>query len=350
MQVDANISYTIIRQIGIGQGMNSTVYLVDDPQLGGYLAAKEIEKNRFPNPTAYFAEAQTMFSVTHENVLAVQYACQRADTICLVMPYFQKGSLADRTKIGPLQLSEVLRVTQGVLAGLAHIHVRGYIHFDIKPSNVIFSDKDLPMVADFGQSREISATGVVKVPALYQRTMPPETIVTGVATQAADIYHVGLLMYRALNGEAFFQSQLPSNPVEIRQKICKGKLPDRQLFMPHVPLRLRTLVRKALRVNPSDRYQTATEMADEIGRFNLELDWSTEPLAVGGLRWRATRPGQCDLIVELEARGTAWSVESFTESNGEPRRAKERKLIWRKGLSRDAAFAHLKGVFERLLE
>ena len=58
-----------------------------------------------------------MFAVAHDNVVAVQYACQTATTISLVMPYFRKGSLTDRIHDRPLQLSEIHRVTQGVLAG-----------------------------------------------------------------------------------------------------------------------------------------------------------------------------------------------------------------------------------------
>lgn len=167
MQIRGEITYTHVCPIGVGQGMNSKVYLADDPQLGGRIAAKEIEKARFGNPANYFNEAQTMFQVAHENVIAVQYACQTSTLISLCMPYYQKGSLADRIRDRPLQLSEVLRVAQGVLAGLAHIHLNHYIHFDVKPSNVLFSHTDRPMVADFGQSRAISATGVVTVPPLY---------------------------------------------------------------------------------------------------------------------------------------------------------------------------------------
>ena len=330
--------------------MNSTVYLIEDPQLGGNLAAKEIEKQQLPNPVAYFAEAQTMYSVAHENVLAIQYACQTPDMIALVMPYLKKGSLEGHSEKGPLPLGEVIRVTRGVLAGLAHIHLRKFVHFDIKPSNVLFSDRGVPMVADFGQSREISPTGVVTVPRLYRMTMPPETITTGVATQVADIYHVGLLMYRALNGDALFKSQIPPDPAVLRLKIGQGKFPDRQFFMPHVPSRLRTLVRKALHVDPADRYQTATEMEDEIGRFGLVLDWSTEPLVTGGYRWQAKRPGLCDLVVELSTQGPNWTVEIFTEKDGEPRRAKDKKENWRKSLTLGDAYAHLKGVFEGLLE
>ena len=159
MQVFGSISYTKVRQIGVGQGMNSEVYLADDPQLGGQVAAKEINKTDFPNAAAYFKEAQAMFAVAHDNVVAVQYACETPTTISLVMPYFRNGSLADRIQDRPLQLSEVQRIAQGVLAGLAHIHLAGFIHFDLKPSNVLFSNKDRPMVADFGQSRAIARLG-----------------------------------------------------------------------------------------------------------------------------------------------------------------------------------------------
>jgi serine/threonine protein kinase len=348
MQVLASISYTKTSRIGVGQGMNSEVYLADDTQLGGRVAVKEIDKSRFANPTAYFDEAQAMFAVAHDNVVAVYYACQTATTISLVMPYYLKGSLTDRIQNCPLQLSEVQRVAQGVLAGLAHIHLAGYIHFDVKPSNVLFSNTDRPMVADFGQSRAISATGVVSVPSLYMDAQPPETISTGVATQLADIYHVGLLLYRALNGDAFFKSQLPTDFATLRTKIESGKLPDRKRFLPHIPSRLRTIVRKALNVSPADRFRSATEMADALSRVSLILDWSVNTLPSGGFLWRAIRPGQCDLIVELTERGGMWGVKTFTEKTGEPRRAKCKKENWRTGLSLRDAYAHLKDVFERL--
>ena len=69
--------------------------------------------------------------------------------------------------------------------------------------------------------------------------------------------------------------------------------------MPHVPSRIRTLVRRALRLNPAERFQSATDMADSLSHVKLALDWSAEPFSVDGLRWRALRDGQCDLVVEL---------------------------------------------------
>jgi eukaryotic-like serine/threonine-protein kinase len=350
MKVLGEISYTKLRQIGVGQGMNSTVYLVDEPQLGGRVAMKEIEKSRFGNPAEYFREAHAMFGVVHENVVAILYACQTATLISLAMPYYPKGSLLDRICDCPLQLSQVQRVAQGILTGLARIHLTGYIHFDVKPSNVLFSNTDKPMVADFGQSRSITPTGVVAVPPLYFAAQPPETIKTGVATILADIYQVGLLLYRALNGDAFFASQIPANATLLETKISTGKFPDRHRFMPHVPQRIRTLVRKALRVDPAQRFQNAIEMADALSRVSLALGWSVKPINGGGFTWRASRLGHADLVVALFKQSSEWEVQAFTEKSGEPSRAKGKSENWRSGLSLQDAYAHLRDVFERILQ
>ncbi len=118
--------------------------------------------------------------------------------------------------------------------------------------------------------------------------------------------------------------------------------------MPHVPQRLRTLVRKALRVNPTERFQSATEMADALSRVSLSLDWTAEPIPPRGLRWRASRAGCADVVVELAEQGSGWDVQTFTEKIGEPRRAKGRNGNWRMGLSLNDAHSHLSDLFEGL--
>jgi len=345
----AVVTYERRKQIGVGQGMNSTVYLADDPQLGATIAVKEISKANFGNTVAgYFAEAQAMFETQHPNVVAIRYACELPDDICLAMPYYKNGSLADRIGDRPLALSEVLRVARGVLAGLARIHATNYVHFDVKPSNVLFSDKDVPMVADFGQSRAISATGVVTVPDLYENALPPEVLNGGVGSILADIYQMGLLLYRAVNGDQMYQAQVVPDQGVMQERIAKGKFPDRRRFMPHVPKRLRTIIRTALCVDATKRYQSATEMTDALNRMPLKTNWTVKPLPGGGTRWRAARAGRAKLIVELTPNGQDWCVETFTK--GAEKRALGKAANWRAALSKSAAAAHLKDVFERLQE
>lgn len=187
------------------------------------------------------------------------------------------------------------------------------------------------------------------MPPLYIYAQPPETISTGVATSVADIYHFGLLMYRALNGDQFYTSQIPSDLASLKTKILAGKFPDRARFMPHVPTRVRTLVRKALSLDAADRFQSATEMADALSRVKLELDWSTVPLGAGGFRWKAVRPAQADLIVELINQGGSWDVKTYTQTQSMPPRTKGKSENWRSGLTTKVAYEHLKDVFERML-
>jgi serine/threonine protein kinase len=349
MRVLAEISYERVDEIGVGEGMNSRVYLADEPQLGGQVAVKEIDKTQFGNvPAEFFREAKTMFRTTHVNVVPIQYACETATSISLAMPYYPNGSLAKRIADRPLQLSETLRVAQGVLAGLAQIHLAGFVHFDLKPSNVLFSNVDAPMVADFGQARAISAAGVVTAPRLYYTAFPPEVVKTGVGTILSDIYQVGLLLYRALNGNQFFEDQIPVNGDALERAIASGKFPDRRRFMPHVPRRLRTVVRKALNVDPTARFESATDIADILGRVPLYHDWLTQPLPNGGFRWVSSRPGYADLVVELISRAEAWDVQTFTQSAGQAQRGKGKKENWRTALTLKEAHLHLKHAFARL--
>lgn len=184
MKVLGSLEYDKQTRIGVGQGQNSEVWCAHEPQLGGQVAVKEIPQANLGNTAAdFFAEAQTMFCAAHPNVVPLRYACIAGANVGLVMPYFSKGSLLDRIRQAPLRVSEVRRVGQEILAGVGRIHSAGSIHFDLKPSNVLFADDDVAMVADFGQARKFNpSTGAVQVPPLYDDAMPPETLRLGVGT------------------------------------------------------------------------------------------------------------------------------------------------------------------------
>jgi len=330
--------------------MNSEVFLAFDPQLGGEIAVKEIEKSRLGNdPSKYFAEAQIMFesSHSHPNVVPIQCGCATADKICLVMPFFSRGSLADRIRALPLPVREALRVAHGVLSGVARIHRSNFLHFDIKPSNVLFSDTDVPMLADFGQSRRFDVNGIVQVPKMYRFAIPPETWAHQVGLVESDIYQCGLLLYRVVNGEQPFDSQknkIRSNQ-ELAGKVQAGKFPDRDEFLPHVPKRLRTLIRKALRIDPAERFHSALEFSDELAKVKVALDWQLSGNPQGSVFWRACRDGAPDLLVGCIRSGSEWSARVWTDRSG-TRRAKRDFSC--DGLSFTQVQQHLKMVFAEL--
>jgi serine/threonine protein kinase len=330
--------------------MNSTVFLAFDPRVRREIAVKEIEKANFGNDfPSYYREAQVMFEVEHPNIVPVQYVCDTPDKIGLAMPYFRNGSLKPKIANGPLQVRQFLKMAQGVLHGVARIHRCGFLHFDLKPSNIFFTDTNEPMVADFGQSRRATA-GTVRVPRMYKWGIPPEVWDTQVGTFESDIFQLGVLFYRSINGDAVYRDQRGEilTDGDLRRKVVGGRFPDPKFFLPHVPMRLRTIIRKAIRTNPADRFRSAIDLASALGRVCPNLDWQINSLGGGAYQWRASRPGKADLEVELtQDVGSTWQARVWTSRPGE-RRAKRPSGFWASTLSYVDAFRHLTAVFSDL--
>jgi serine/threonine protein kinase len=196
----------------------------------------------------------------------------------------------------------------------------------------------------------MGAAGLVAVPTMYFRAMPPETLLTGTAGVHSDIYQAGLLLYRMSNGEPHYQRQVAQISIAALDKlITKARFPDRSSFQPHIPPRLRTIIRKALRVNPSERYSSAFDLSDDLARLPLPLDWHQTTSSSGLLEWRAPGIlGHANLIVRQVPTGANnWNVEVFTDKAGK-RRAKSRKDFWKQNISEVEAGMHLDHLFSVL--
>ena len=352
MEIKSELKYTRKSQIGVGEGLNSTVYLVDEPQLGGQMVVKEMPKSRFGGDASiFFREAQAMFASSAPNVVPIQYASQTPaghlpELVCICMPYFKNGSLAKRIEVNPLSLKEFIRVGQGILLGLGTIHAKKLLHFDIKPTNIFFNNNDEPLVADFGQACTFGITGTAIPAAIYQPAMPPEMIGTYTGNVQSDIYQVGLTLYRAANGEPVYQQQVPQDVPTWEQRTLRGKFPDRDLFLPHVPQSIRKVIRKALRTTPSDRYGSAAEMADAISRIQIRNDWIIASTAMEAT-WTSHRDQRPDLIVKQKKAGSGWNIELYTQQSGSKLRAKD-IAKWKSGQSLKDSNDYLKTLFADL--
>jgi len=324
--------------------------MVVDSQLGGQLVAKEIEKANFRASTEFFEEARAMFATTHANVVPIRYACETATHIVLAMPHYPNGSFAGRIRTNPITTRELIRISQGVLHGIGQIHAAGFVHFDIKPSNVLFDGANSPLVSDFGQARKVPPSGLVStLPPIYELVIPPEVYTTASGSFLSDIYQAGVLFYRAINGSQMYEVQFKGlDDLTVARKVAQGKLPDRNLFLPNVPPRIRTIIRKALKPNPAERYQSATEFAAALARVDAGLDWTTNIHPSGEITWDANRSGMTNLKVELTTDGRTWQTAAWTV-NGTVRRAKDPARLHRSGLSRPDAMKHLIDVFQQLV-
>lgn len=350
-EICAEIRYHQIELIGRGEGMNSTVFRAFDPYLQREIAVKEIRKSQLGNDfDSYCNEARIMFESADPNIVAIEYVCETSDYIALALPYFERGSLKAKIKDKPLELREFMKTAQGILAGVGRIHSKQLLHLDIKPANILLSSAGTPLVGDFGQSRRLSKGGTVSFPDTYKWGMAPEIWQTGIATLYSDIYQLGGLLYRCVNGDPVFQSQksaLSTNDA-LQRQILKGRFPDTRFFLPHVPKRIRTIIRKALKVNPEDRYRSVSDLAAVLGRVPIPLNWVTHPLGAGAYNWRAVRLGASDLEVELTQTGPSeWQTSVWTSRAGE-RRARGLNDYWTKQRTYQRACDHLTEVFADL--
>jgi len=349
-----NFQYFKIKEIG--RGNFGVVHLIDDPQLAGQFAAKEIPCASFPNGAfeTYYAEAQAMHASACPHVVKIRAAGRNTDYITLIMEHYKNGSLEGRIRFNPLSPLDSIHVGQDMLIGLAAIHRSQITHFDIKPSNVLFDDQGRALVADFGQARRIGKNGFANAPGMYQWGRPPEAVSAFAGNQLSDVYQVGLTLYRAVNGEAFYKEQATRYPVntaegqaKLERAIITGKFPQRNAFQPHVPDGLRRVIRKALRVDPARRYQNADDFDAALGKVNPALNWIMTRKQDGNTRWEASRDRHASLIVDLLQEAGSYEVEVRSVSGGCTRKKQEGSL-WRKGMSADEADLHLQELFTSL--
>jgi eukaryotic-like serine/threonine-protein kinase len=318
MKVISKIEAQKIERIGAQQGRNSRVFLAYDPQLSGKIALKEISVEDLDRKQEeYFAEAQRLYANKHPRVAPILYACKDDQYIRIAMPYFKNGSLQDILEEKPLTTRKIIEWSQQFLTGLHYVHINGFIHFDVKPTNILIHDDGSVMLTDFGQTRKTDDMGVAVNPPIYTWHRAPEQIINKRSTLLSDIYQAGLTLYRMCNGESFVDAQkskylTPDGKIDVRKffsDVEGGKFPDRQKFLQHVPLKLRRVIRKALNVDPSKRYQSAFELALALGQISELLDWQYLE-GDNGARWiENTITHQNEIAIIYSEKDEKWHVQ-----------------------------------------
>lgn len=257
-----------------------------------------------------FKEATLLQTLRHDHLVPVYTVVSVFEpnsdplftTIEMIMPYYPRGSVFDvlikqKQRFG---MSEAVRLARDFLLGLDYLHEQHrLLHRDMKSANVFVDLSGRGRIGDLGVSVPMGPDGAAEAFQMgLQMYTAPEAFPTKRADRQTDIYGVGLILYEMLNGP-FPYDDYENEPLERRLDKGKRAMRDEHLaFKPHVPRRLRAIVTKAISRKPTDRFATAREMMDAIGKARF-IDW--EQVAGEEFTWEGIVPGVPEIGYQVSA-------------------------------------------------
>ena len=244
----------------LGEGSFGRVYRGLDRRLGRAVAVKVI-KPWWAEDSAWVErferEARLLARVHDPGVVQIFDIGHAEEGPYYVAELVEGESLAERLRAGPLEPEQARAVAEQLCRALASAHREGVLHCDVKPANVLLSERGEVKVGDFGVARLAEATS--QLPSMTvagtPRYMSPEQARGLPTSEATDVYSAGVVLYEMLAGRAPFPD---GTPVELGLRHLQDEPPE---LPASVPSALREIVTRALAKDPGDRFANADAMA-----------------------------------------------------------------------------------------
>lgn len=296
--------YELLQEIARG-GMG-VVYRARQLSLNRIVAVKVVLHGPFSSPEfvqRFRTETTAVAGLQHPNIVAIYEVGQAGDDHFFSMEYIEGQNFAELTREHPLPARRAAAYLKTIAEAVHYAHQRGVLHRDLKPSNVLLDLFDQPRITDFGLAKlvgtdaELTTTGQVLGSPNY---IAPEQAAGKLneSGPSSDIYSLGAILYHLLTGRPPFQGEtLP----EILRQVQDTDPVAPQRLNPSVPVDLQTICLKCLQKEPARRYESAQNLAADLGHF-----LANEPIharAVSPLEkiwmWGRRRPALAALIVAI---------------------------------------------------
>jgi serine/threonine-protein kinase len=244
----------------IGSGGFGTVYLAQDTWIDKKVALKVPHKQGV-DFGELLREPRLLASLNHPNIVTILTAEKQESVFFIVMEFVPGETLEDiLSRDGALPLGQALDYTCQICNAVDHAHRQGVLHRDLRPSNVLVTDKGMLKVADFGTSRflEIAAHGTTVIGS--PPYMAPEQF-HGKAVFASDLYSLGVTMYQMFTGMLPYETPSPAD----LDRLMRGELltPPR-VRNPKIPKTINDIIMKAMAPDVHARYRRAGDLLDDV--------------------------------------------------------------------------------------
>lgn len=218
------------------------VYKGFQSAMSRYVAVKVLKPHAARDAAAvqrFNQQGELSAQMQHPNILAVYDMGQQEGVVYRVSRFAEGGSLGGR--LGAYYNPRAaLGLINGITEGLEYIHSQGYVHGNLKPSNILLDQQGRPLLTDFGLATQAGAP-----PTPY---MSPEQVQGGPVDRRSDVYALGVLLYEMLIG----QPPLAGAAVSVRA------------IRPDLPDGVEPVILKAMAPNPEHRYQTASAFRNAL--------------------------------------------------------------------------------------
>jgi serine/threonine protein kinase/Tfp pilus assembly protein PilF len=256
--------YKILKKLGEG-GMG-VVYKAQDTSLNRLVALKFLPAHLTEDESTrkrFIVEAQAASALDHPNICNIHEINETDDgQLYICMAYYEGVSLKEIIDKGPIPFDEAIKIFSKIAQGLKTSHEKNIIHRDIKPGNIIITDKGEVKIVDFGLAKlageklteSVSTKGTIAY-------MSPEVIRGSKADNKADLWSLGVMLYEMLTGHLPFEGEYPE---PLMYAIINEEPKSLSHYLKDVPKLLQAIIDKLLIKDPYERYQQMSDVLIDL--------------------------------------------------------------------------------------